>query len=393
MLSVERSPMAGLSHLLAAAALMALSTQAFADQWSIKNLGTVPGSTFSQGTAINDSGQVAGNVDLGYVFNPENGSLVDGGRAFLSEPDGGALALLDVGPPNQFFDFTAAAVNNSGQVVGSARQGSSTDVAFTTGPEGESPDFLTFHTGVDINNAGDALYQRTFGAVLVMQADGSVTQVVDSGTTGIARGINDAGQVVLITKGDPSSSVPNGMVWSQADGFHPVLADGSQNDPYDINNAGQVLGKKLGPDGGIFIADANGTPHFLNLPAGNLIAPERLIGGPPSLLPKFNDLGQVIGQFKTAAGNSFAFVTAIDGGALTNLEALPAIMQAGFSNLQVAAINNLGQITGTGIVNGQPRAFLLSPVPEPGTYALMLAGLGLLGGAARRRKAKVRAAS
>lgn len=30
----------------------------------------------------------------------------------------------------------------------------------------------------------------------------------------------------------------------------------------------------------------------------------------------------------------------------------------------------------------------IAPVPEPETYAMMLAGLGLLGGAAKRRKAK-----
>jgi hypothetical protein len=39
------------------------------------------------------------------------------------------------------------------------------------------------------------------------------------------------------------------------------------------------------------------------------------------------------------------------------------------------------------VLTGQDHAFVLTtPVPEPETYAMMLAGLGLLGVVARRRK-------
>jgi hypothetical protein len=37
------------------------------------------------------------------------------------------------------------------------------------------------------------------------------------------------------------------------------------------------------------------------------------------------------------------------------------------------AINDRGQIVGVGTHNGQDRAFLLTPVPEPGTWAMLVA--------------------
>jgi hypothetical protein len=47
-------------------------------------------------------------------------------------------------------------------------------------------------------------------------------------------------------------------------------------------------------------------------------------------------------------------------------------------------INDAGQITGTGILNGEAHAVLLTPTPEPGACGIMLlAALGLL---SRRRK-------
>ena len=57
---------------------------------------------------------------------------------------------------------------------------------------------------------------------------------------------------------------------------------------------------------------------------------------------------------------------------------------------QAFGINNAGQIVGSGFINGKERAYLITPVPEPETYALMVAGLGLLGFMLRRRRAASR---
>ena len=43
------------------------------------------------------------------------------------------------------------------------------------------------------------------------------------------------------------------------------------------------------------------------------------------------------------------------------------------------ALNDLGQIAlAANLTNGQQTIFVLTPIPEPSTYALMLAGLGTL---------------
>ena len=88
-----------------------------------------------------------------------------------------------------------------------------------------------------------------------------------------------------------------------------------------------------------------------------------------------NDAGQVVGNSFTAAGPLHAFITGPNGVGMTDLTALVS-QSAGVVLTEATGINNHGQI----IANGIP------PIPEPESYAMLLAGLGLMGFIARRRK-------
>ena len=63
-------------------------------------------------------------------------------------------------------------------------------------------------------------------------------------------------------------------------------------------------------------------------------------------------------------------------------------VSAGWYLVGARDINDNGWIVGiaSNTITGVTHAFLLTPVPEPETYALFMAGLGLMGFIARRRK-------
>ena len=96
------------------------------------------------------------------------------------------------------------------------------------------------------------------------------------------------------------------------------------------------------------------------------------LGGFGNIAYGINDAGQVVGYSYTA-GVEHAFITGPNGVGMTDLNSLVSL--PGGVLTDATEINNLGQVAATSF----------SVIPEPQTYALMLAGLGLVGFIARRR--------
>jgi probable HAF family extracellular repeat protein len=102
------------------------------------------------------------------------------------------------------------------------------------------------------------------------------------------------------------------------------------------------------------------------------------LGGGFSFGYAINDSGQVVG-WTSVAENPYqhhAFVTGPDGVGMTDLNSLVHLLD-GWVLIEARGINNAGQVIALGTV-----AF----IPEPESYALLLAGLALIGAVAWRKK-------
>ena len=82
----------------------------------------------------------------------------------------------------------------------------------------------------------------------------------------------------------------------------------------------------------------------------------------------------MVGSSRTAEGVS-AFITGSDGEGMMDLNSLVDLPQE-VTLVDAIGINNNGQVVATALI-----------IPEPATYALMLAGLALMGIMVSRNKA------
>jgi probable HAF family extracellular repeat protein len=145
--------------------------------------------------------------------------------------------------------------------------------------------------------------------------------------------------------------------------MHLALLAGA--DHVDFITAGQVVG--------LSFTAANIQHAFITGPDGVGMTDLGTLGGDYSYASGINDAGQVVGFSYTAAGVQYAFITGPNGVGMTDLNSLVSLPD-GVVLRGAQEINNVGQVA------------VLGTIPEPDTYAMLLAGLGLLGFIARRHK-------
>ncbi len=153
---------------------------------------------------------------------------------------------------------------------------------------------------------------------------------------------------------------------------------GSTSHAWAINDAGQVAGYAFTPDRDYRRA-------FLCTPGQGSIALNRAGDTSDYSAWGINDAGVVVGGIEGDGYDGFVY----DGRNTLILDRLVDNLAAGDHIFAAYAINDAGQITGDALLDGELHAFRLDPdgvIPEPATWALMVAGSGAVGGATRQTR-------
>jgi probable HAF family extracellular repeat protein len=327
--------------------------------YHVTDLGTLGGSG-ALGLAINAGGQVTGASGTSgdaeshaFVWTPTTPNSVSG-------------TMHDIGTLGGT-QSEGVAINASAQVTGvSLIAGESSYHAFLY--DGTMHDLGAVggrgSNGNGINNLGHVVGVASDGATNRAFLYDGTRHYLFGDEASFAAGINASGQVAG-NRNSPSGAflwsptTPNGVFGTAVSLGH---LGGFETNASAINASGHVTGKgALFPSGyHAFLYD--GTMHDLGALDDNY-----------SNGYAINDFGQVTGE-----SNSHAFLFTSEMG-MVDLNTLIDPL-SGWTLGNGQGINNVGQITGFGFHgdDGQLHAFLLTPVPEPATFALLMHCLPLL---------------
>ncbi len=232
----------------------------------------------------------------------------------------------------------------------------------------------------DINSHGHAVGQAELGASTLSPVLWDGTGIRDLGLLsdqpdagGIATSINDVGQIVGAAS---AATNTHAFIWSNGTliDLHDLagLPGDALSWANSNNDAGNVVGY-FSQDGLTRAFHWDGSAVHV-LPS---LAEEAR--NPVTYASDINAGGLIVGHAVIDQENHAVLW---DGSRVVNLSNLPEVRRAGWEWLSSAsALNDRGQIVGTGLYDGQTRGFLLTPVPEPRSGILVLLGLGMVGAA------------
>ena len=317
-------------------------------RYEIIDLGVFGGGDESRAFSINDLGQVVGwsaapPVGDQRAFLWENGVMQD-------------LGALDKGRSE------AWSINNSGQIVGSL-----------IGPHGKYYPFLWENNAMvqlpggegyalSINDQSQAVgHSDSTNNGPCMWESGGISAINTFGFEGgTAYGINDSGQVVGRAYAGAGSE--HAFLWE--DGIVTDLGTLPDYNDYSeataINNLGQVVGYSVREEDFPIFPFWRSYQHAF-LWEGGAFTDLGTLGGDNSEARCINDNGRVVGWADTETSPR-AFV--YSDGVMARLDSLLPEDSDWDYLLWAEGISNKGQIVGTGRINGEDHAFLMTPVIE-----------------------------
>jgi probable HAF family extracellular repeat protein len=362
---------------LAAFALAGLSlgagTALAGPKYLVTDLGTVPGGIHSIGLGINALGQVTGQIITGDITID-----IFPTRAFI-DPDGaGPQPMVDLGTLGGAYS-NGFGINASGQVVGWSDTSSGTSHAFID-PDGAGPQPMVdlgtlggnFCSSHGINDSGQvtggsAIAGTPVSSHAFIDPDGAGPQpMVDLGTLGGSSGegmdINASGQVAGVSY-TTGNSTRHAFIDPDGAGPQPMVdlgtLGGANSRSTGINASGQVVGHS---------DTSSGTSHAFIDPDG--AGPQPMVdlgtlGGTHSLGYGINASGQVTGHSYIAGDAMWHAFIDPDGAGPKPMQDLNDLILPNSGWILVGGydINDTGQITGAGLINGlaQSHAFVLTP--------------------------------
>lgn len=396
---------------------MSAAATAAAPRYHLTPLAAPAGSVNSAARAISANGKIAGEAFL----TPGGDDLTPVSYGTAAAPLTTVLAQ-PVGTGRGFL----RGINNSGIAAGAAQDivNNRTSAILAglggTAVLGAASGFANAGA-TGINNGGAAAgYSMSIGifnaegtARPISSAEGTmaatVWDVAGSATTlanpfgnfnSLAAAINAAGQIAGAANNGTGGLASRAVIWSNGVGTALDTSGSDRSTARALSSTGWVAGRTDQISAGTFIAAAwsDAGTRFDLAPVGNCVASDAR---------SINTARNVVGFGQTATAGACGSVHPVTGVGFNSVGAFWQWNGAGYDTFAIndlvvnlngwdlaapQGINDLGQIVGFGVDElGNTRSFVLSAVPEPSIWAMLIAGFGLVGAVSRRRRIAVAA--